>query len=103
MNWIKDNAGLFGLGIFLISFLIYGLNSQQKIIDVKFEAIDVKFEAMDQRLKTVEEKINKIDSKLDQVIIGFLGAKKATLIKKRAEAVVEISKKSSSRQPSNNK
>ena len=96
MNWIKDNAGLFGLGIFLISFLIYGLNSQQKIIDVKFEA-------MDQRLKTVEEKINKIDSKLDQVIIGFLGAKKATLIKKRAEAVVEISKKSSSRQPSNNK
>ena len=96
MNWIKENAGLFGLGIFLISFLIYGLNSQQKIIDVKFEA-------MDQRLKTVEEKINRIDSKLDQVIIGFLGTKKATLIKKRAEAVVEISKKSSSRQPSNSK
>ena len=92
MKWIKDNAGLFGLGILLSGVFLYGLSTQQKIMDVKFEAVSDRFEAIDkdiQELKTdiqeLKTDISRLEVQLNQLIISLVGKKKAIIIKKQAE------------------
>ena len=113
MKWIKDNAGLFGLGILLSGVFLYGLNTQQKMMDIRFDVVDTRFEAVDTRFEAVEvrfqaiekdlqavktdirrlevqinrldNKINQLDNKINQLIISLVGKDKAAVIKRQAE------------------
>ncbi len=107
MKWIKDNAGLFYFCILLGGLFWYGLNTQQKIMDVRFEAIEARFESrfkavesrfearfesIEKDLQTVkadirrlELQLNRLDNKLNQLIISLVGKDKAAVIKKQAE------------------
>ena len=89
MKWIKDNAGLFSLGILLSGVFLFGLNMQQKLMDVRFEAVEtrfeVRFEAVERDLKEIKEDIKQLEVQLNQFIIAFVGKEKAAVIKQQAE------------------
>ena len=96
MKWIKDNAGLFGLGILLSGVFLYGLNTQQKIMDVQFKAVESRFEArftaiekdlqeVKADIRRLEDHIRRLEVQLNQFIISLVGKDKAAVIKKQAE------------------
>ena len=85
MKWIKDNAGLFGLGILLSGVFLYGLNMQQKIMDVRFQAVEKDIQTVKADIRRLEVQINRLDNKLDQLIISLVGKDKAAVIKRQAE------------------
>ena len=96
MKWIKENAGLFSLGILLSGVFLFGLNMQQKLMDVRFEAVetrfearfeavDARFEAVEGDLQEIKEDIKRLEVQLNQFIIAFVGKEKAAVIKQQAE------------------
>ena len=85
MKWIKDNAGLFGLGILLSSVFLYGLNTQQKIMDVRFAAVEGDLREVKADIRRLEDHIRRLEVQLNQFIISLVGKDKAAVIKKQAE------------------
>ena len=85
MKWIKDNAGLFGLGILLSGVFLYGLSTQQKIMDVRFEAVDKDIQELKTDIQELKTDIGRLEVQLNQLIISLVGKKKAIILKKQVE------------------